>query len=235
MSSEPLLAVRGLHKFFAGFPALSGVSLDLRRGGTLGLIGPNGSGKTTLINIISGVYRPDLGRVEFAGRDVTGLPSHRMSHLGVNRTFQVPKPFRSLTVRENIEVALRHSRRSRRSTDEVLEFVGLEPLAAREAGMLNTAQQKLLDLGRALATDPELLLVDELGAGLAPADLELVAQKLRRLGEQGVTLLIVEHLMSFLGQLTVDVVVMNAGTEIFTGTLEAAAGDPKVVEVFLGG
>lgn len=235
MSSESLLAVGGLHKNFGSFQALRGVSLTVERGSALGLVGPNGSGKTTLINIISGIYRPNAGTVRFAGHDVTGLPSHRISALGLNRTFQSPKPFRSLSVRQNVEVALRHSPRSHRSADEVLEFIGLQDLALRDAGSLNSAQQKLLDLGRALATDPGLLLVDELGAGLSPADLDLVAEKLQSLSSQGIALLIVEHMMGFLSRLTSEVVVMNAGVEIFTGQLEKAAHDPKVVEVFLGG
>ncbi len=235
MSSDALLSVVGVEKSFGGFQALRGVNLEVSKGGALGLVGPNGSGKTTLINIISGIYAPTAGKVRFGGQDVTGRLPHQMSHLGVNRTFQVPKPFGSLTVRQNVEVALGHSRRSGRKTDDILAFLDLAELADREAGSLNTAQQKLLDLGRALATDPQLLLVDELGAGLSPADLDLVAEKLNALRRDGITMLVVEHLMGFLGKVTDDVVVMNAGAEIFFGKLEAAAQDPKVVEVFLGG
>lgn len=235
MSSELMLAVRGLRKSFAGFQALTGVTLDLPRGDVLGLVGPNGSGKTTLLNAICGIYRPDGGTVQFLGTDVTGLPVHRMSALGVNRTFQVPKPFGSLTVGQNIDVARQHSRRGQQDPQEVLEFIGLKDFVDREARTLNTAQQKLLDLGRALATSPDLILVDELGAGLSPADLDLVAEKLHALHEQGMTLLIVEHLMGFLGQLTRRVVVMNAGAEIFDGDIQTASRDPQVVEVFLGG
>jgi len=235
MSSDALLEVDGVQKNFGGFPALRGVSLSLARGSALGLVGPNGSGKTTLLNVISGIYAPNAGSVRLGGRDVTGRPAHALSRLGLNRTFQVPKPFGSLTARQNVDVALAHSRRSRRKAEDVLAFVGLGEVADREASSLNTAQQKLLDLARALATDPELLLVDELGAGLSPADLDLVAGKLRALNQQGIALLVVEHLMGFLGQVTESVVVMNAGQEIFCGKLEAAAGDPQVVEVFLGG
>ncbi|MDA8344810.1 MAG: ATP-binding cassette domain-containing protein [Thermaerobacter sp.] len=234
-SSQPELA--GL-KFWASqvnAQALKGVNLKLAKGGALGLVGPNGSGKTTLINIISGIYRPNAGKVELQGVDVTGKPPHHLSHHGVNRTFQVPKPFGSLTVRQNIDVARMYSRRSQRKTDDILAFVGLQMLAGRPADSLNTAQQKLLDLGRALATDPHLLLIDELGAGLGPADLDLVAAKLNALRQEGITMLIVEHLMGFLGKVTEEVVVMNAGAEIFVGKLETAAKDPKVVEVFLGG
>ena len=235
MSSAAMLEVQGVEKSFGGFQALRGVNLRVDGGGALGLVGPNGSGKTTLINIISGIYAPSAGKVHLQGVDVTGRLPHHLSHLGVNRTFQVPKPFGSLTVRQNVDVALGHSRRSRRRTDDILDFLGLGDLAGREAGSLNTAQQKLLDLGRAMATDPKLLLVDELGAGLGPADLDLVADKLNALRGEGITMLVVEHLLGFLGKVTDDVVVMNAGAEIFVGKLEAAANDPKVVEVFLGG
>ena len=235
MSSDAMLKVEGVEKNFGGFTALSGVSLEVAKGQALGLVGPNGSGKTTLINVISGIYRPSAGHVRFQGEEIGGTPSHRVSHLGINRTFQVPKPFISLTVRQNVDVALGHSRRSQRKTDDILAFLGLAALQDREASTLNTAQQKLLDLGRALATDPQLLLVDELGAGLSPADLDLVAEKLNTLRREGITMLVVEHLLGFLATVTDDVVVMNAGQEIFFGKLEAAAKDPKVVEVFLGG
>ncbi|EQD46238.1 branched-chain amino acid ABC transporter, ATP-binding protein, partial [mine drainage metagenome] len=158
-----------------------------------------------------------------------------IAQMGINRTFQIPKPFLSLTVHQNVDLALHHSRRAKRDAREILSFVGLEAESEREAASLNTAQQKLLDLARALATEPRLLLVDELGAGLGPADLKHVAQKLRALADSGVALLVVEHLMGFLGSLTDDVVVMNAGVEIFAGRLSEAVREPKVVEVFRWG
>ncbi len=235
MSSDVMLQVAAVEKSFGGFQALRGVSLDVAQGQALGLVGPNGSGKTTLINVISGIYRPSAGHVRFLGRQIGGLTSDRVSHLGINRTFQVPKPFGSLTVRQNVDVALSHSRRSRRKAEDILAFLDLAAIQDREASSLNTAQQKLLDLGRALATDPRMLLVDELGAGLSPVDLDLVADKLNALRQEGITMLVVEHLLGFLAKVTDDVIVMNAGQEIFFGKLEAAAEDPKVVEVFLGG
>lgn len=234
MSSEPILRVRDLVKRFGGFRALDGVDLDLNPGEVVGLVGPNGSGKTTLINVVSGIYRADAGSIRLGEREIGGLPPHRVAALGLNRTFQVPKPFRSLTVRQNLEVAWRHRRRPGPGVREALEFVDLASLAEREAGSLNTAQQKLLDLGRALVAAPRVLLVDELGAGLGPAELELVADRLRRVAEAGTALLVVEHLMGFLGRLTRRVVVLNAGAQIFAGDLAAAAADRQVVEVFLG-
>jgi branched-chain amino acid transport system ATP-binding protein len=232
----PLLAVRGLVKRFGGFRALDGLSFDLRSGEILGLVGPNGSGKTTCINVISGLYVPDAGEIRFEGRAVTGLASHRLVHAGINRTFQVPKPFLSLTVRENVAIALAYgrNRHGRVSADSVLASLELAALAERPAADLNTAQQKMLDLARALATGPSLLLLDELAAGLNPAELDAVALKLREFARAGMGLLVVEHLMGFIDQITDRVIVMNAGKEIFEGVLAHAANDPRVVEVFLG-
>jgi branched-chain amino acid transport system ATP-binding protein len=232
----PLLGVDGLVKRFGGFRALDGLSFHLRAGEILGLVGPNGSGKTTCINVISGIYEPDGGEVSFEGRPIGGLPSHRLVHLGINRTFQVPKPFLGLTVRQNVEVAVTYGRRdgSAIDIDEVLEPLRLESVADRPAGELNTIQQKMLDLARALATAPRLILVDELAAGLNAAELGWVAEKLRALGRSGMALLIVEHLMGFIDQVTDRVIVLNAGREIFEGGLAEALRDSRVIEVFLG-
>jgi len=231
----PMLVVDGLVKRFGGFRALDGANLTLGRGEILGLVGPNGSGKTTCINVVSGIYRPDGGRVLLEGDPIGGLPSHRLVHLGVNRTFQIPKPFLTFTVRQNVEVAVAYGREPHGDPLVFLAFVGLESLADREASTLNSAQQKLLDLARALATRPSLLLVDELAAGLNPAELEAVAEKLLSLAKDGVSLLVVEHLLGFIDRIADRVVVMNAGRDIFHGGLAEASQDPTVVEVFLGG
>lgn len=235
--ARPLLAVDRLVKRFGGFKALDELSFTLRPGEILGLVGPNGSGKTTCINVISGLYAPDSGRVTFEGRSIAGLSSHRLARLGINRTFQVPKPFPSLTVRENVEVASSHRRRAqgKAETDALLDRLELLPLAGRRAGELNSGQQKMLDLARALATGPRLLLVDELAAGLNPAELERVAARLKELARGGIALLVVEHLLGFIDDITDRVIVMNAGREIFEGVLADAAREPRVVEVFLGG
>jgi branched-chain amino acid transport system ATP-binding protein len=157
-------------------------------------------------------------------------------HLGINRTFQIPRCFLGLTVRQNVEVALAYGRAaSPRTVEDLLGEVELGPLADRPASELNSAQQKLLDLARALATSPRLLLVDELAAGLNPAEMERVAQKLKQLARSGMALLVVEHLMGFIDAITDRVIVMNAGREIFEGVLAEAVRDDKVVEVYLGG
>ena len=234
--SEPLLVVENLVKRFGGFRALDGVTFALHPGEVLGLVGPNGSGKTTCINVISGLYPPDGGRVLFEGYSIGGIASHLLARRGINRTFQSPKPFLSLTVMENVEVAATYGNRSARpDLKALLESLALDRYAARPARELNSAQQKTLDLGRALATSPRVLLVDELAAGLNQAELALMAERLRALAAQGVALLVVEHLMGFIDSVTDRVVVMNAGKELFEGTLAGATRDPDVIRVFLGG
>ncbi len=235
MSPEPLLHVQSLVKRFGGFRALDGVSFHLRQGEVLGLVGPNGSGKTTCINIISGLHRPDGGSVAFEGAAIGGIPSHRLARRGINRTFQSPHPFPTLTVLENVQIAATYGHIGN-SPDLpfLLESLQLDGLKNRVAGDLNSAQQKMLDLARALATSPRLLLVDELAAGLNPAELSRVATRLRELASGGMALLVVEHLMGFLDTVTDRIVVMNAGHEIFEGKLSAATKDPDVVRVFLG-
>jgi branched-chain amino acid transport system ATP-binding protein len=235
--AQPLLVVKGLVKRFGGFRALDELNFDLKSGEILGLVGPNGSGKTTCINVISGLYRPEAGEVYFEDRAIAGFSSHRLVHLGINRTFQVPKPFLTLSVRQNIEIAIAYGRHPQGPVDAeaLLASLELAPFAARPAGELNSAQQKMLDLARALATGPRLLLVDELAAGLNPAELERVAHKLEELAHSGIALLVVEHLMGFIDQITDRVIVMNAGKEIFEGVLADAVRNPRVVEVFLGG
>jgi branched-chain amino acid transport system ATP-binding protein len=232
----PLLQVDGLVKRFGGFRALDNLSFGIAPGEILGLVGPNGSGKTTCINVISGLYPPDSGSIHFEGRTIGGLPSHRLVHAGINRTFQVPRPFHTLTVRQNVEIALAHGGSGNGMADgnAILASLELAAFADKPAGELNSAQQKMLDLARALATDPRLLLVDELAAGLNPAELERVAQKMKELARSGIALLVVEHLMGFIDQITDRIIVMNAGKEIFEGQLAEAANNAQVVEVFLG-
>lgn len=235
MSHEPRLVLDKIVKEFGQFRALDGVSLSLQPGEILGLVGPNGSGKTTCINVISGLYKPDSGSVYLNGNKVGKHSLAKMAHLGVNRTFQIPKPFKSLTVYENLLIADQYSGRSHPPLDELLEFVGLQVYKHREASNLNSSQQKLLDLARALATGPDVLLIDELAAGLSPSELEVVAGKIRRLADSGIAILLVEHLLGFINSLTKRVIVMNAGKEIFEGDLESAAKNPEVNAVYLGG
>lgn len=231
--AEPLLRATGIAKRFGGFQALAGIDLQVEPGEIVGLIGPNGSGKTTLINVISGLLPQSAGTVRVGGETLDGLPPHRRAARGVNRTFQIPKPFGSLTVRQNLEVAV-CSTSTPADLDAVLDSLELGTASNRRASELTSVQQKMLDLARALATRPRLLLVDELACGLNPAELERIALRLRALAAEGLGLVVVEHLMSFIHRITDRVVVMSAGRAIFGGALQDAVRDPHVVEVFLG-
>jgi branched-chain amino acid transport system ATP-binding protein len=236
-TTKPILKVAKLVKRFGGFYALDGLSFHVVPGEILGLVGPNGSGKTTAINVISGLYAPDGGELTLDGDAIGGTASHRLVHRGINRTFQVPKPFMSLTARENIKVALSYGRAAVAppAVDELLETYRLAEFADRAASELNSAQQKMLDLTRALATRPRLLLLDELAAGLNPAELDWIAGHIKALAASGVAIIVVEHLMGFIEHITDRVIVLNAGREIFEGKLAAAVREPQVIEVFLGG
>ena len=181
--SAPILSVSKLVKRFGGFHALDGLSFHVSEGEILGLVGPNGSGKTTAINVISGLYGPDGGEVEMDGVSIGGVASHKLVHRGINRTFQVPKPFLSLTVRQNAEVALAYGGAAAPPPvlGALLGEFRLDDVADRPAADLNNAQQKMLDLVRALATGPRLLLLDELAAGLNPAELDWIAERIKAL------------------------------------------------------
>jgi branched-chain amino acid transport system ATP-binding protein len=235
--STPLLKVSKLVKRFGGFYALDGLSFHVSSGEILGLVGPNGSGKTTAINVISGLYAPDGGEIVLDGASIGAVASHKLVHRGVNRTFQIPKPFLSLTVRQNIEVALAYGGATVAppSMADLLDEYRLAEVADRPAADLNNAQQKMLDLVRALATRPRLLLLDELAAGLNPAELDWIADRIKALVKGGMAIIVVEHLMGFIEHITDRVIVMNAGKEIFEGKLAVAVKVPQVIEVFLGG
>ena len=234
MSTE-LLRLTAVRKRFGGFVVLNDVSFAVRAGEIVGLVGPNGSGKTTNINVISGLLRADGGSITFDGREVGALPVHRRARLSINRTFQVPKVFRDMTVRENIEVAAHAGRLQPGQVDAILDDIDLARVATRTAGALTANQQKLLDLGRALATSPKLLLVDEIGAGLNPAELGAIAELLKRLAARGIAMIVVEHLLDFLNRITSRVIVLGAGRMLFEGALEAASREPEVVAAFFGG
>jgi branched-chain amino acid transport system ATP-binding protein len=234
--SAPILNVSMLVKRFGGFYALDGLSFHVASGEILGLVGPNGSGKTTAINVISGLYAPDGGEVALDGASIGAVASHRLVHRGINRTFQIPKPFLSLTVRQNVEVALAYGGAATApAMADLLDEYRLTEVADRPATDLNNAQQKMLDLVRALATRPRLLLLDELAAGLNPAELDWIAERIKALARSGMAIIVVEHLMGFIEHITDRVIVMNAGKEIFEGKLAVAVKVPQVIEVFLGG
>lgn len=231
----PILSLDRISKRFNGLSVLEGVSFEVGRGEIVGLVGPNGSGKTTTINMISGVLACDGGSIAFDGAPVHKLAPYRRARMGINRTFQVPKPFGELSVRENVLIASHFGSRNSTDPDAVLDEVGLAALARKRADTLTVNQQKLLDLGRALATAPKLLLIDEIGAGLNPAELTAMAAMLKRLAQRGIALIVVEHLLEFLNWITNRVIVLSAGQILFEGPLCAASHDPGVVAAFIGG
>ncbi len=235
-SAAPMLKVDRIVKNFGGFRALDGVSFELRRGEILGLVGPNGSGKTTCINVISAIYGINSGSITFQGRLIGNRPPHLVTRLGINRSYQSPRPFQSLTVNENVTIAAAYGcgPRNAPDLDAILAFVELDGVKDRIAMELNSAQQKMLDLARALATAPSLLLVDELAAGFNPSELTKIAEKLRSLPAKGITLVVVEHLLGFIERVTDRVIVLNAGREIFEGLMSDAVRNPDVIRVFLG-
>ncbi len=234
MSHEPVLAFEDIVKKFGTFRALDKVSATLKAGEILGLVGPNGSGKTTLINVISGLYNPDAGKILFQGLDITRWPMHKRARVGINRTFQIPKPFKSLSITENVALAYHYGSKPAMNPRQALDFVGLSHAASQLALQLNSTQQKLLDLARALAAGPKILLIDELAAGLNHQELKVIADHVQLLAQQGIALIVVEHHLGFVNQLTNRVIVMNAGKEIFQGSLDQAAQDPVVSAVYLG-
>src|SRR5712691_5461209 len=231
----PLLEVERLSKGFGGVRAVHDVSFTLDEGELLGVMGPNGSGKTTLFNLIAGALRPDAGRIRFQGHDVTGLAAR-----GIARTFQLVKPFAGLSALENVLVG-RFFGRERASTAgattdalRLLALVGLEGRAGRPASSLTLMDRKRLELARALATSPRLLLLDEFMAGLNPAETGEAMALIRELQAGGITVLMVEHIVWALMDLSHRIIVLSAGEKIADDLPAAVAGDPAVVDVYLG-
>jgi branched-chain amino acid transport system ATP-binding protein len=223
---------------FGGLVAVLDVGFELHEGEILGLIGPNGAGKTTLFNVVSGYVRPSRGRVELFGRDVTRLAPYDMARLGVSRTFQVVRPFPRLSVLGNVMVGayLRHRSRAaaERAAGEVIERVGLERFRDAPAGALTLASRKRLELARALALDPRVLLLDEVAAGLNPREVEETIALVRGIRERGVSIVVVEHIMKVVMGLSDRVVALSFGRKIAEGSPAAVAADPEVISAYLG-
>ena len=238
--SAPLLEVEGVSKRFRGLKAVDGVSFSVPRGAIIGLIGPNGAGKTTIFNMIAGVLKPDRGSIRLDGRDITGLRPDAACRAGIGRTFQLVRPFATLTVLENVVIgAFRQKHRlveAERLAMELLERLGLAARASDEARSLTLADRKRLETARALATGPKLLLLDEVMAGLRPTEIDVMVNSFSELvRDTGLTILLTEHVMRAVMALSHHIVVLHHGQKICEGNPEEVARDPKVLESYLGG
>ncbi len=233
-----MLRVENVTKMFGGLVALKDVSLSLSEGEIKSIIGPNGAGKTTLFNVISGFMAPDGGEITFCDQAITGQPPEKVAHAGLARTFQVVKPFNNLTVMENVLVGSlnvhAHPKAARDKAREILEYIGMADKAEWPARKLTLEDLKRLELGRALATRPRLLLLDEVMAGLNPAEVDEFIELIRRIRNDGVTILLIEHIMHAILSLSDEVSVLNYGVKIYEGDTKGVVEDPKVVEAYLG-
>ena len=233
-----VLEARGIVKRFGGLLAVSEASLEAHAGRITALIGPNGAGKTTLFAIVAGFLEPDAGEVRFDGRGITGMAPHRICGLGLVRTFQIVQPFGALSVRENIAVGA-HLHERRRATaleaaEQIARQVGMEAQLDRPAQGLTIAGRKRLELARALATRPKLLLLDEVMAGLIPTEVSEIVAVIQRIRDSGVTILLIEHVMQAVMSLSDDIYVLNQGRIIAHGAPRDIASNPQVVEAYLG-
>jgi branched-chain amino acid transport system ATP-binding protein len=239
---EVLLEVRGVGKRFGGLAALENIDLTIRRGEILGVIGPNGAGKTTFVNCITGLGKPTRGTIHFKGVDITPLPSFRIGRLGIARTFQVVKPFKQLTVIDNVAVGAmfgaggkdRSTAQARARALQVLEQVGLQHRKGDKASDLTIPDLKRLELAKALAMDPQLLLLDEVMAGLNPVEIERAMELIRGINRSGVTLLVIEHVMKAIMGISDRLVVLHFGKKIAEGNPQQIIEMPEVVQAYLG-
>ncbi len=236
-----LLVVEGLTRHFGGLAAVTDLHFQVKEGEIFGIIGPNGAGKTTAFSMIAGSLKPSRGSIRFRGQEIAAWPSHRVVHLGICRTHQVPRPFTTMTVHENVEVGFRFGGRRARSrhslpaeVERILDFTGLAAWAATPASALPTGNRKRLELARALATVPELLLCDEICGGLNPAETQAILALLRQLRDSGITILYIEHDMRAVMGTCDRIMVLNYGEKLAEGTPQEIQRNEAVIEAYLG-
>jgi branched-chain amino acid transport system ATP-binding protein len=235
----PILSIAGVHKHFGGVVAVKDLSFDVGAGEVIGVMGPNGAGKTTLLNVIAGEYKPDSGTVTFKGHDITGYPPHKLCHRGIVRTYQIPQPFGKLTVLQNIAVAALFGRGLGKSAAEHeaadhLSFVGLAEKKDMLAGDLEEISLKRLELARVLATNPTLLMIDELAAGLTDTEIPQVLDLLQAINKKGITIILIEHVMKVMTKAVDRIIVMEEGAKIAEGKPAAIMKNEKVIKAYLG-
>lgn len=234
-----ILRTKKVTKLFGGLAAVKEVDLEIKQGEIFGLIGPNGAGKTTLFNLISGVYRPNSGTIEFKGQGFAGVRRpHQVCHLGIGRTFQIVKPFGNLTALENVMIGVfskvKNASRAQKEANEILDWMGLREKKRMPAKSLTLPDQKRLEFARALATRPDLLLLDEVMAGLTPPEVDETLSLLRKIRGQGITLFVVEHVMHAIMSLSDRVAILHHGEKIMEGTPQEVAKDERVIKAYLG-